>query len=70
MYAIRSYYELLRICREGGLRIAELMLYQTLLGSWPARLTLADTPARRAYAGRVGQWQTKALREARLRSSS
>jgi len=47
----------------------ELMLYQTLLGSWPARLTLADTPARRAYAGRVGQWQTKALREARLRSS-
>ncbi len=47
----------------------ELMLYQTLLGSWPIQLSPSDTPALQAYAGRVGQWQTKALREARLHSS-
>ncbi len=47
----------------------ELMLYQTLLGSWPLDLGADDTPALRSYAERLRQWQVKALREAKLRSS-
>ncbi|MDF9619751.1 malto-oligosyltrehalose synthase [Pseudomonas entomophila] len=47
----------------------ELMLYQTLLGSWPLDLDLHDAVALRAYAERIRQWQCKALREAKLRSS-
>ena len=47
----------------------ELMLYQTLLGSWPLQLDLADTRAVAAYRERLGQWQIKALREAKLHSS-
>lgn len=45
------------------------MLYQTLLGSWPLDLDLHDAVALRAYAERIRQWQCKALREAKLRSS-
>ncbi|MDH4552617.1 malto-oligosyltrehalose synthase [Pseudomonas sp. BN607] len=47
----------------------ELMLLQTLLGSWPLELDLHDDNAVRQYAERVRQWQQKALREAKLRSS-
>ncbi len=47
----------------------ELLLLQTLLGSWPLSLDLHDTHALRAYAERIRQWQRKALREAKLRSS-
>ncbi|MBV6288321.1 malto-oligosyltrehalose synthase [Pseudomonas aegrilactucae] len=47
----------------------ELMLYQTLLGSWPLALRSDDAPGLRAYAERLRQWQHKALREAKLRSS-
>ncbi|MEB6591619.1 MULTISPECIES: malto-oligosyltrehalose synthase [Pseudomonas] len=47
----------------------ELMLLQTLLGSWPLQLDLHDDNALRQYAERVRQWQQKALREAKLRSS-
>ncbi|MBI6895400.1 malto-oligosyltrehalose synthase [Pseudomonas putida] len=47
----------------------ELLLLQTLLGSWPLSLDLHDTQALRAYAERIRQWQRKALREAKLRSS-
>ncbi|MFV3405313.1 malto-oligosyltrehalose synthase [Pseudomonas sp. NY15463] len=47
----------------------ELLLYQTLLGSWPLDLDLHDPDALRRYAARIGQWQQKALREAKLRSS-
>ncbi|MEW2923688.1 malto-oligosyltrehalose synthase [Pseudomonas juntendi] len=47
----------------------ELMLLQTLLGSWPLDLDLHDANALRQYAERVRQWQQKALREAKLRSS-
>jgi (1->4)-alpha-D-glucan 1-alpha-D-glucosylmutase len=47
----------------------ELMLLQTLLGSWPLDLDLNDDNALRQYAERVRQWQQKALREAKLRSS-
>ncbi|MCD5994908.1 malto-oligosyltrehalose synthase [Pseudomonas sp. CDFA 602] len=45
----------------------ELMLYQALLGSWP--LNLEGDEAHEAYAGRMVQWQEKALREAKLQSS-
>ncbi len=47
----------------------ELMLLQTLLGSWPLELDLHDDSGLRHYAERVRQWQQKALREAKLRSS-
>jgi (1->4)-alpha-D-glucan 1-alpha-D-glucosylmutase len=45
------------------------MLLQTLLGSWPLDLDLHDDNALRQYAERIRQWQQKALREAKLRSS-
>ena len=47
----------------------ELMLYQTLLGSWPLQLDLNDQSALAQYAERIRQWQQKALREAKLRSA-
>ncbi|MGJ7548342.1 malto-oligosyltrehalose synthase [Pseudomonas alloputida] len=47
----------------------ELLLFQTLLGSWPLTLDLHDDNALRQYAERIRQWQQKALREAKLRSS-
>ena len=47
----------------------ELMLYQTLLGSWPLELGADDDLGLRGYAERLRQWQVKALREAKLRSS-
>jgi (1->4)-alpha-D-glucan 1-alpha-D-glucosylmutase len=47
----------------------ELLLYQTLLGSWPLDLDENDPTALEAYAQRLCQWQRKALREAKLRSS-
>ncbi|MGE8306264.1 MAG: malto-oligosyltrehalose synthase, partial [Pseudomonas kermanshahensis] len=47
----------------------ELMLLQTLLGSWPLNLDTHDNGALRQYAERLRQWQQKALREAKLRSS-
>lgn len=47
----------------------ELMLYQTLLGSWPLQLDLNDQNALAQYAERIRQWQQKALREAKLRSA-
>jgi len=47
----------------------ELLLLQTLLGSWPLNLDLHDDSALQLYAERIRQWQQKALREAKLRSS-
>ncbi|CAM3688613.1 Maltooligosyl trehalose synthase [Pseudomonas reidholzensis] len=47
----------------------EMMLLQTLLGSWPLDLDLDDQTALRRYAERIRQWQQKALREAKLRSA-
>uniref|UniRef100_UPI00037FA702 malto-oligosyltrehalose synthase n=1 Tax=Pseudomonas asplenii TaxID=53407 RepID=UPI00037FA702 len=47
----------------------ELMLYQTLLGSWALDLAVDDPAALADYAARLGQWQRKALREAKLQSS-
>ncbi|GGC86788.1 malto-oligosyltrehalose synthase [Halopseudomonas salina] len=47
----------------------ELMLYQTLLGSWPLDLESTNQSGMRAYFERVAGWQQKALREAKLLSS-
>lgn len=47
----------------------ELMLYQTLLGSWPLGLAADDQAGLETYLQRLCGWQEKALREAKLRSS-
>lgn len=47
----------------------ELMLYQTLLASWPLGLASADHDGLQAYYDRLVGWQQKALREAKLISS-
>lgn len=47
----------------------EMMLWQTLLASWPLRMDLQDSTAVTGYVERLLQWQQKALREAKLRSS-
>jgi (1->4)-alpha-D-glucan 1-alpha-D-glucosylmutase len=47
----------------------ELILYQTMLGSWPLALRSDDQLALEDYAKRLWQWQQKALREAKLQSS-
>jgi (1->4)-alpha-D-glucan 1-alpha-D-glucosylmutase len=48
---------------------AEAMLYQTLVGCWPPELAPDDDAGVKALAERVAQWQLKALREAKLRTS-
>lgn len=51
-------------------RTAErLMLFQTLVGAWPMDLSSRDRAGLAVFARRVAQWQTKALREAKLHSS-
>lgn len=47
----------------------EMMLYQTLLGSWPLELESTDRAGLQTYCDRLLQWQEKALREAKLVSS-
>ncbi|SAL28872.1 malto-oligosyltrehalose synthase [Caballeronia terrestris] len=48
---------------------AEAMLYQTLVGCWPPGLSPDDEAGVKELAERVAQWQLKALREAKLRTS-
>ncbi len=45
------------------------MLYQTLVGCWPLTLAPDDEACMHELAERVAQWQLKALREAKLRTS-
>ncbi|TBV09482.1 malto-oligosyltrehalose synthase [Phytopseudomonas dryadis] len=47
----------------------ELMLFQILLGSWPLTLRADDREGLRVFAERLGAWQEKAVREAKLRST-
>jgi (1->4)-alpha-D-glucan 1-alpha-D-glucosylmutase len=47
----------------------ELMLLQILLGSWPLDLAADDPGGMDEYAKRIAQWQEKAVREAKLRST-
>jgi (1->4)-alpha-D-glucan 1-alpha-D-glucosylmutase len=47
----------------------EIMLYQTILGTWPTTLDPADDVQRGRFVERIGGWQEKALREAKLTTS-
>jgi (1->4)-alpha-D-glucan 1-alpha-D-glucosylmutase len=47
----------------------EMMLYQTLLGTWPLGLSPDDAQGMQSYLERILRWQEKAVREAKLRSS-
>lgn len=47
----------------------ELMLFQILLGSWPLALGPDDEQGMHDYCARILQWQEKAVREAKLRST-
>lgn len=47
----------------------ELMLYQTLIGSWPMDLSAGDSSGLQTYLERIQRWQEKALREAKLRTN-
>jgi malto-oligosyltrehalose synthase len=42
------------------------MLLQMVVGAWPLDLDIHDNARRGAFAERLGQWQEKALREAKL----
>src|SRR5690606_27293455 len=47
----------------------ELMLFQSLFAHWPLDLDADDQSGCSAFAERLQQWQLKALREAKLRTS-
>ncbi|MFC0336406.1 maltooligosyl trehalose synthase [Kushneria avicenniae] len=46
----------------------EMMLYQIIAGAWPLTLSPDDAAGLEAFAGRIADWQEKALREAKLNS--
>lgn len=57
------------LCRDGAPTAGDTaMLLQTIVGAWPMDLAPDDAAGRVAFAGRIAAWQTKALREAKLRS--
>jgi (1->4)-alpha-D-glucan 1-alpha-D-glucosylmutase len=70
-HAVRRWMSLNDAFRTTGARSAadEMMLYQMLVGAWPLELDETDADAVRAFADRIDQWQTKALREAKRASS-
>ncbi|MDS1139331.1 malto-oligosyltrehalose synthase [Pusillimonas sp. SM2304] len=45
------------------------MLLQTMVGAWPLDLGLDDAPGLHDFMQRLGRWQVKAMREAKLTSS-
>jgi len=47
----------------------EMLLFQVLLGCWPLDLNTDDKPAMETFCERMIQWQEKAVREAKLRST-
>ncbi|HMR31300.1 MAG TPA: malto-oligosyltrehalose synthase [Geminicoccaceae bacterium] len=47
----------------------ELSLYQAMVGAWPPGLTADDRDGLAGMRRRLGGWQRKSLREAKLRSS-
>ena len=47
----------------------EYMLFQTLVGAWPYGLKADDAQGLGEFAERIAEWQQKALREGKLRSS-
>jgi (1->4)-alpha-D-glucan 1-alpha-D-glucosylmutase len=59
---------------EGGHRPSvdpadSIMLLQMIVGAWPAGLRADDAAGLQAFRERLGGWQGKALREAKLRTS-
>jgi len=51
-------------------KLAEYLIYQTLLGAWPVEMLDETTPEKlRAFAERVEEYALKAAREAKLRTS-
>ena len=50
-------------------RADEYMLFQTLVGAWPVELHSRDRQGLQTFADRIVEWQSKSLREAKLRSS-
>src|ERR1700727_2154552 len=58
-----------RTLSDGGLMPAAgdiAILFQTIVGAWPFDLSIKDQSGLADYAKRVGNWQQKALREAKL----
>ncbi len=55
--------------RMHPVRVTRSMLYQMIVGAWPMVLAAADRAGRRAFAERLGNWQEKAQREAKLRTN-
>ncbi len=45
------------------------MLHQMIVGAWPLDLAVDDAAGMAAFADRLAEWQRKALREAKLRTS-
>lgn len=61
---------LLAASPKGPDGVDRLMLYQTLIGAWPADpRALEGEDAQRAFIERILAWQTKALREAKRHTS-
>ncbi|WP_456268025.1 malto-oligosyltrehalose synthase [Kushneria sp. AK178] len=44
----------------------EMILYQIIVGAWPMALAPDDASGLEQFAGRIADWQEKALREAKL----
>lgn len=47
----------------------EYMLYQMIMGAWPPDMDLGNREMLAQFAERIGQWQLKALREAKRNSN-
>lgn len=54
--------------KDAPLPADRYMLLQTLVGAWPVGLSPDDAKGVADFIGRVGAWQEKALREAKLRT--
>ncbi|MGB3290602.1 MAG: malto-oligosyltrehalose synthase [Burkholderiaceae bacterium] len=54
---------------SGSDRAQRYMLFQTMVGAWPLDLDADDATGVEAYMRRLGEWQIKAMREAKLDSS-
>jgi len=67
----QSAYDLRKELPDGSAPSAgdEIMLFQILLASWPLELAAEDRKAMEDYCQRTIQWQEKAIREAKLRST-
>ncbi|UYO93481.1 malto-oligosyltrehalose synthase [Pollutimonas sp. M17] len=54
---------------SGSGRAQRYMLFQTMVGAWPLDLDADDAAGVDGYIQRLGEWQVKAMREAKLDSS-